>query len=229
MEHAELDKFHLEVVASDQAKFETLYASWKEAVVRFHKLKQADAIKKFLDRMNSEEFVNPPSRVAIFKEMRDEQMTLFKQRISVLKAIEVCPPTEFTKRFVEQQEEKLKQFNDESGILFDKLADKLAKDMENTNEDIDIAEFDLKDFLIKNDAQLEDGQTFDSIMEDQAKPTTQRRKLESKTLNTNAINYMDDSIYKMGEICTNVVNFYKDFAGRMDNNKQKLKMTEVNF
>ena len=60
----------------------------------------------------------------------------------------------------------MKQFNDESGIIFDKLADKLAKDMENTNEDIDIAAFVLKDFLIKNDAQLEEGQTFDSIMED---------------------------------------------------------------
>ena len=50
-------------------------------------------------------------------------------------------------------------------MVFDRLADKLANDMENTNEDIDIAEFDLKDFLIKNDAQLEEGETFDSIME----------------------------------------------------------------
>jgi len=29
--------------------------------------------------------------------------------------------------------------------------------MDNTNEDMDIAEFDLKDNLIKNDAQLEEG------------------------------------------------------------------------
>ena len=101
--------------------------------------------------------------------------------------------------------------------------------MENTNEDIDIAEFDLKDFLVKNDAQLEEGQSFDLIMEDEVTPTTTRRKLESKTLNTNAINYMDDSIYKMGEICTNVIGFYKDFATRMDTNKQKLKLTEMNF
>lgn len=56
-------------------------------------------------------------------------------------------------------------------------------------------------------------------MEDQVTPTTVRRKLESKTLNTNAINYMDESIYKMGEICNNVINFYKDFSTRMDNNK----------
>ena len=84
-------------------------------------------------------------------------MTLFNERMSVIKSIDVCPPTEFTKKFIEAQEEKLKQFNDESGVVFDRLADKLAKDMENTNEDIDIAEFDLKDFLIKNDAQLEEG------------------------------------------------------------------------
>jgi hypothetical protein len=37
----------------------------------------------------------------------------------------------------------------------------LNKDMENTNEDADIALYDLKDFLIKNDSQLEEGQTFD--------------------------------------------------------------------
>ena len=69
-------------------------------------MKQADAIKKFLDRMNSEEFVNPPSRVTIFEEMREEQMTLFNQRMSIIKALDVCPPTEFSKKFVEQQEEK---------------------------------------------------------------------------------------------------------------------------
>lgn len=156
-EHADLDNFHEDVVTSDQVKFEQLYAAWKEAVVQFHKLKQTDAIRKFLDRMNSEEFVNPPSRVEIFSDMREEQMTLFKQRMDVIKFIDVCPPTEFTKKFIEGQEEKLKHYNDESGIVFDRLADTLAKDMENTNEDIDIAEFDLKDFLVKNDAQLEEG------------------------------------------------------------------------
>lgn len=83
-------------------------------------------------------------------------MVLFKQRMSVVSAIDTCPQTEFTKKFVETKEEELKNFNDESGVIFDRLADKLAKDMENTNEDVDIAEFDLKDFLVKNDAQLEE-------------------------------------------------------------------------
>ena len=78
LEHLENDEFHEEVVKSDIEKFEAHYATWKESVVRFHKLKQEDAIKKFLDRMNSQEFVNPPSRVKIFDEMREEQMTLFK-------------------------------------------------------------------------------------------------------------------------------------------------------
>lgn len=66
----------------------------------------------------------------------------------------------------------MRQFNDESSVIFDGLVDRLAKDMENTNEDMDIAEFDLKDFLIKNDAQLDEGQTFDSIMEERVTPTT---------------------------------------------------------
>lgn len=40
--------------------------------------------------------------------------------------------------------------------------------MENTNEDMDIALYDLKDFLQKNDAQLEEGQTFDMVIEERA-------------------------------------------------------------
>ena len=71
-EHEECDAFFEEVVKYDQEKFAALYATWKAAVVQFHKLKQEDAIQKFLDRMNSEEFVNPPSRVAIFNEMKEE-------------------------------------------------------------------------------------------------------------------------------------------------------------
>ena len=78
MEHQENDEFHEEVVKSDVEKFEKHYAAWKESVVRFHKLKQNDAIEKFLARMNSQEFVNPPSRVQIFTEMKEEQMVLFK-------------------------------------------------------------------------------------------------------------------------------------------------------
>ena len=37
------------------------------------------------------------------------------------------------------------------------IIEAMTKDMENTNEDIDIALFDLKDFVIKNDAELEEG------------------------------------------------------------------------
>lgn len=77
---------------------------------------------------------------------------MFDARLSIINDLNTQRPTEFSKKFVLDLEDKLRQFNDESSIVFDKLVDKLAKDMENTNEDIDIAEFDLKDFLVKNDA-----------------------------------------------------------------------------
>jgi hypothetical protein len=39
-------------------------------VVRFHYLKQEEAIEKFLIRVNSKEFVNAESRVEIFKVLK---------------------------------------------------------------------------------------------------------------------------------------------------------------
>ena len=154
---------------------------------------------------------------------------MFEARLSIINALNTQRPTEFSKKFVLDLEDKLRQFNDESSIVFDKLVDKLAKDMENTNEDIDIAEFDLKDFLVKNDAQLEEGQTFDSIMEDRVIPTVKRRKLESDTLIKNSIKYMEELDEKMSDISSNIVTFFRDFATRMDTNKEKLKQTEINF
>lgn len=62
VEHQQLDEFAAAVVESDKEKFQKHYDDWKEAVVRFHKLKQEDAIAKFLKQMNSMKFVNPESR-----------------------------------------------------------------------------------------------------------------------------------------------------------------------
>lgn len=113
--------------------------------------------------------------------------------------------------------------------MFDRLVDSLAKDMENTNEDIDIAEFDLKDFIIKNDAQLEEGQSFEQIMAKRVRPTVVRRKQESKTLITNSILYLEQNDYRMQEIATAIVNFFKQYATKLDANKEKLKKTEQDF
>lgn len=119
--------------------------------------------------------------------------------------------------------------NEDAQSIFDKLVEELAKDMENTNEDADIVLYDLKDFLQKNDAQLEEGQTFDMIIDERAKPTVDRRKQEAKALITHSVKYMEDFDYRMNEICQNIVNFFKEIATKIDANKEKLKQTEVNF
>ena len=113
--------------------------------------------------------------------------------------------------------------------MFDELVSSLTKDMENTNEDIDILLYDLKDFIIKNDAELEEGLTFDIIIEKKAIPYVERRKIESKTLIMNAIAYQEDFDFQMSEMTNNIVAFFKEFATCLDKNKDKLKQTEINF
>ena len=134
-----------------------------------------------------------------------------------------------TKDLVNGISETLNQHNEESSIIFDELVTKLTRDMENTNEDIDIALFDLKDFIIKNDAELDEGVTFAIIIERKAQPYVDRRKLESKTLIMNAIAYQEDFDFKMSELSSNVVNFYKNFATVLDTNKKNLQTTQTNF
>ncbi len=76
-----------------------------------------------------------------------------------MKKLDQTTTKELTKELVNKIDEDLKVINDEAQIKFDKIVEALAKDMENTNEDLDILLYDLNDFLSKNDAQLEEGMT----------------------------------------------------------------------
>lgn len=40
IEHEQLDNFYIEVVEAEKAKFDVLYQTWKNAVVKFHQIKQ---------------------------------------------------------------------------------------------------------------------------------------------------------------------------------------------
>ena len=121
-------------------------------MVRFHLIKQDDAIKRFIDLMESKRFVNPQSRVDIFSNLKDEQIKIFNERMDLVNQLNSCQTPNLSKDFVNAIAEKLKQINDDAQNIFDDIVDKLNKDMENTNEDADLALYDLKDFLSKNDA-----------------------------------------------------------------------------
>jgi hypothetical protein len=87
-------------VREEADKFDVLYNQWKDSVVRFHLIKQEDAIKRFLDLMESKRFVNPDSRVEIFARLKDEQLRVFKSRIDYLKQVDSQPSVKLSKDFV---------------------------------------------------------------------------------------------------------------------------------
>lgn len=60
-------------------------------------------------------------------------------------------------------------------------------------------------------------------MINKAKPYADRRKQESETLISKAIDYQEDFDNKMSDITTNIVKFFKEFAESLDKNKDKLK------
>ena len=72
MEHQSNDQFYTELVQSEKDKFDGLYQQWKDSVVRFHFLKQENAIAKFIERLESKEFVNPDTRIDIFRNLKSQ-------------------------------------------------------------------------------------------------------------------------------------------------------------
>ena len=75
----------------------------------------------------------------------------------MIRQIDATKSLKMSKDFISGVDEKMRSVNDEAQTIFDDIVMRLNKDMENTNEDADIALYDLKDFLSKNDAKLEEG------------------------------------------------------------------------
>ena len=70
---------------------------------------------------------------------------------------------------------------------------------------------------------MEEGVSFEAIICNKARPYADRRKQESETLISKAIDYQEEYDNKMSDITTNVVKFFKEFAESLDKNKDKLK------
>lgn len=111
----------------------------------------------------------------------------------------------------------------------DQMVDLLNKDMANTNEDADIAFYDLKDFVLKNEAQLEEGDSYDSLLEREVQPTLTLRKTEAEKLILAAVSYMEEYDYKMHEACQNLVNWFKELAKCLDEQREKKKQADIEF
>lgn len=69
--------------------------------------------------MNSLEFVNSKSRQEIFNDMREEQMSLFKQREAIVKKLESTRPIALNTALVLEQEDELRICNEDSSLRFD--------------------------------------------------------------------------------------------------------------
>jgi len=140
--------------------------AWNERLRQFHILKQNFALESYIDRINSFEFMNPKTRVRLFTELREEQVRIYKSWHELLWRADNKDSFELTKQFVQELIDELNKIDEDTQKIYDKYANDIKKDMENVNEDLDILVQDLRDFLIKNDAELIEGQTFDLIVDE---------------------------------------------------------------
>jgi hypothetical protein len=108
------DEFYEVTVKAEADKFDVLYNQWKESVVRFHHLKQEDAIRRFLELMESKRFVNASTRCDIFDRLKSEQLRVFQSRMDLIKQLDDTPSNKLTKDFVQTIDDKLRQLNDDA-------------------------------------------------------------------------------------------------------------------
>jgi len=114
LEHLSNDEFYEETVKAEADKFDVLYNQWKESVLRFHYLKQEDAIRRFLELMESKRFVNASTRCDIFERLKAEQLRVFESRMELIKQLDDTPSNKLTKDFVQTVDDKLRQLNDDA-------------------------------------------------------------------------------------------------------------------
>jgi len=228
-EHEESYEFHSKVVVSEQEKNAKLRDEWEERRIRFHILKQEHAIKTFQERIDSPEFVNPTERIDLFSKMKETQSDVHNKRMNELKVLDDTQTLFLTQKKVDQISNKLETINDEAQQAYDKIAADLTACINRSFQEMDTGMENLRDFLHANQAKLEEGMTYDRLIEEQALPYVQKRKQEGNELYANALKYLEELDDKMNEICKNIVGFIKELATKYDKGKEDLKATDLQF
>ena len=75
-------KYVEELNEKEKKLFEEFYAEWKEKEERFHTLKQNEAINNFKERIGTNYFVNPSSRIELFEKLKEDQNLVYEKRMS---------------------------------------------------------------------------------------------------------------------------------------------------
>lgn len=125
-EHEDSYEFHRKLVEEENQKHSNNKDEWESRRERFHILKQEDAIKTFQERVDSPEFVNPKSRIDIFKRIKKAQVEVYHERMEQLQKLNDTQPANLTAAKVEQVANKLEQINDAAQEEYDELAVKLT-------------------------------------------------------------------------------------------------------
>ena len=107
--------------------------------------------------------------------------------------------------------------------------DELARDMEQTNTEALHLLAQLRDFLTSNDARLEEGETFEIIIEREATSLVDKRRDEAKALLMKTNTYLDQADTKMANTCKHIIVFMKKLGKLYDKKKTDLKKLEVDF
>ena len=224
-----LTKYIKEVEDSELQKFEKYYTQWKGIKEKYNILKHEEAIDKFKARLNENYFAHPPGIYEKIGFLKKEQEALFHKRIELINKLAGENIVTISKDIIEDYNEKLKNITDESQHSYDIL----VKDMINQQDQLhtesnQLLEY-LKDFLIKNDAKLKEGDTFDIILNRECIPLIERRHGEVKELLTYVITYLEYQDGRMGEYCNNIINLYVKIGTLFDNYRSEKKNNEFSF
>lgn len=228
-EHEDSYEFHKQLVQQEAKKFEKVKDQWESRRIRFHILKQEHAIKVFQERIDSPEFVNPEPRIELFAKLKETQIDVYNKRMNQLRILDNTSTENLTSKKVEEIGIKLQEINDIAQDEYTEIAKELANCIKASNSEMETAMENLREYLYSNAAKIDEGTTYDQIIEEQAKPFVERRKLEAQELYTNADKYLEELDDKMNEICKNIIEFLKSLASKYDKGKEDLRTTDLNF
>jgi len=228
-EDKEINEYLKGQADENQKIFENYYARWKQKKEQFHILKQNEAVQNFKNKLNEKYFVNPEERVNKLRELMDYQLKIYDERRQVITSLRNIPIADITKNNINKLDEKLKKISESSSEEYKRyFQDYITIQDERYKEALKLSET-LRNFLIKNDANLPEGKTFDMIIEEECTPLVELRLNESKALFLHVDKYLDEYDTRMHEYSKNIIAFYRFIGESYDINRKGFKNLELDF
>lgn len=222
------NKAHLQIFNKLQIEtFEKFEEMSRLKEKQWRLLKHDEALRNFRTDIQDLSFVNPKERIKLYKELKIQHLSFFKQRELYLSKLQEIDFLSLNKQTMEKWLEEYHIFEKQTNTIYDKAFDNLLKEHE-------ASQFRAKNCLNSLIARLEsinaEKETpLNELITKECEPYLTKLDMNGRKLCSEAIKFVEESDGKANDVILNLAKLVLKLAEKFDDHKKEIAGFNQNY